>query len=374
MRTNSGRRHCVVVGGGVTGCATAYFLSSAGLHVTLIERDAVAAHASGKNAGNLNPVYQTAHQLVPMALEAFALHGMVRTELGRLGCAHYELRPAARIHLGCTERELSELRDCVEETAQTDCFSTRSLSSQQLRELEPGLAERFTGGLMLLGHLTVEGAAFARSLVEGALRHGTRVLHETVTGVLSNAKRIEALRTSSSVVPCDDVVFATGPWVDPLKEWLGTPVAIEPLKGELLLMRLPEGAPRHDLHWRSTAIYVRGRDSVLVGGTLQRSGLDSSPTAEAKSRLLHDAAQVLPTIRRAILLDHLAALRPMSATELPLAERAPGWENAYLANGGGSKGVLLSLAIARGIRDLLLPTDPFAWKAKPEVSCAASLH
>lgn len=379
MRTNSGR-HCVVVGGGITGCATAYYLASAGLRVTLMERDSIAAHASGKNAGNLNPLYQISHQLVPLALEAFALHRTVLAELSRMGCARYELRPAVRIHLGCTEMELNELEASAGTLARTDTFSARRLGSQELRRLEPGVADQFIGGVLLSGNLSVDGAALARSLVEGAVRQGANVLHETATEIVTDATRVNAVRTSSSLVHCDDVVFATGPWVASIHAWLGTCPAIEPLKGELLLMRLAGDSPRHDLHWGPTAIYIRERDTVLVGGTLQRSGLDGSPTDEAKSVLLQNAARLFPSIREAVLLEHMAALRPMSASGLPLAERAGGWENAFIANGGGIKGVLLSLAIARRIRDLLLPTgthrdtDDYAWKAKSEVSCAPSLH
>jgi len=382
MRTNFGRRHCVIVGGGITGCAAAYSLASAGLRVTLMERDTIAAHASGKNAGNLNPLYQTPHQLVPLALTAFALHRTVLAELSRLGCAHYELRPAERIHLACTKTELSELEDSAGQLPQTASFSTHRLGSCELRRLEPGLADRFIGGVLLSGNLSVDGAALARSLAEGAVRQGATILHETATGVVTDARRVTAIRTASSLVHCDDVVFATGPWVTSLNDWLGTRVAIEPLKGELLLMRLSEDFPRHDLHWGSTAIYIRGHDTVLVGGTQERRGYDSTPSEEAKSLLLQNAAQVLPSIRRAALLDHFAALRPMAVSGLPLAERAADWENAYVANGGGIKGVLLSLVVARRVRDILLPTaagartepDHYSWKAKSEVSCAPSLH
>ena len=62
----------------------------------------------------------------------------------------------------------------------------------------------------------------------------------------------------------------------------------------------------------------------------------------------------MPAIRDAKLLDHIAGLRPMTASNMPIACRADGWQNVYIANGGGSKGVLLSVGIARKIRDLLL--------------------
>jgi len=381
VQTDRDRRRCVVVGGGVIGCATAYFLARAGLQVIVIERDAVAAHASGRNAGNLNPLYETPAQLVPLTLEAFRLHRALLAELSRIGCASYQLHPADRIHLGCTEAELRELQNSTCCFAHAAGFSSHLLNAHQLREIEPGLADRFIGGLKISGNLSIDSAGFACSLARGAELWGATILHETVEGVLTLANRVTHVRTGVAVVPCDDVVFATGPWVACLGTWLGTAPPIEAVKGELLLMRVAEGAaPRHDLHWGSTALYVRGHNQVLVGGTQQRSGLDSSPTEEAKGVLLQGAAQVLPGMRHAAIESHFAALRPVSASSLPIAERVAQWDNVFIANGGGIKGVLLSVAIARMIHDLLLAPgahskyDPFPWDSESEVSSAASLH
>ena len=91
---------------------------------------------------------------------------------------------------------------------------------------------------------------------------------------------------------------------------------------------------------------------------MDRCGFEAVPTTAAKKSLLDRAARIMPSIARATLLDHIAALRPMSRTNGPIAARARGWDNVYVANGGGSKGVLLSVGIARRIRSLLL--DPRA--------------
>jgi glycine oxidase len=375
MHTDSDRRHCVVVGGGITGCATAYFLARAGLHCVLIERDAIAAHASRCNAGNLNPLYETPAQLLPLALESFRLHRRLLADLSEIGCARYQLHSTERIHLGCADADLLALESSAHCLAQAEGFSTRRLGRGELHEIEPGLADHFTGGLKISGNLSVESPALARSLVDGAARWGATILSETVEGILTHASRVTGVRTQRSVVPCNDVVFATGPWVARLEHWLGIRLPIEPVKGELLLMRVPRGAPRHDLHWGSKALYVRGRDHVLVGGTLQKCGLDAAPTPEAKSLLLQGAALILPQMRDAVVEDHFAALRPISASSLPIAERAAGWENAYIANGGGSKGILLSVVIAKLVRDLLLASgarpDRAPWEAGSEASYAA---
>ena len=103
----------VIVGGGVFGCCAAYELARSGARVTLIERDATGAHASGRNPGNLNPILGAAPALVPFALESFRLHRELATALAAGGAASRakrrastSLRPQREIgRAACRERE-----------------------------------------------------------------------------------------------------------------------------------------------------------------------------------------------------------------------------------------------------------------------------
>ena len=70
--------------------------------------------------------------------------------------------------------------------------------------------------------------------------------------------------------------------------------------------------------------------------------------------LTEGAAAIMPAIREATLIDHLAALRPITPSGLPIAGPAAGWNNVYLANGGGIKGMLLCIGVGAAIRDLVM--------------------
>ena len=177
---------------------------------------------------------------------------------------------------------------------------------------------------------------------------------ELLFGQNGDGDRVTGVQTGERAIACDDLVLATGPWVAETELWLGIKLPVEPVKGELLLMRLPDAPPLYDFTWQLTSLYRRRQNEVWVGVTMKNCGFDCTPTAEAKEFLLDGAARIMPGIRSAKLLDHIAALRPMTASSMPIAGRADGWRNVYIANGGGSKGVLLSVGIAGRVRDLLL--------------------
>jgi glycine oxidase len=352
--SRSKSRRVVVVGGGVVGCAIAYELARAGFVVTLIERDQIGAHASGHNAGNLNPLHGTPARLIPFALASYRLHANIRHELVGLGFAGCAATPVGRIHLGYDEADRGHLTETTALFNATSGFSASWLNQKDLREIEPRLDPDIAFGITTTGGLAIESYDFTRSLAAAATRFDASILQATVLGIAASGARTTAVRTDHGLVACDEIVFATGPWVADTESWLGIEVPVEPGKGELLLLGMEEETPTYDFTWRSSCLYRRRRNEIWLGVTMNKCGFDCAPTAEARESLLSRAAQILPMIRRANVLDHTAALRPIARSNMPIAEAADGWENVYIANGGGAKGVLLSVGIARKICDLLL--------------------
>lgn len=353
MEVSSNRGRVAVVGGGVIGCATAYELARAGFGVTIIERDGIAAHASGRNAGNLNPLHGTPKALVSLALDALTIHKQIEAELVQLGSASYATLPLHRVHLGCDDADRQHLQETANLYNVTAGFSSRWIDGNDLRKLEPRLALDFSDAVVTTGGLTLDSYDFARSLADGACKLGARILLENALGVTTSGRCVTAVRTNQGSIPCDAVVLATGPWVEQAKEWLGVEIAVEPVKGELLLLELPGEALNCDFTWRSACLYRRRDNEVWVGGTQSNSGFDCATTQEGYKTLMDGAARIMPAIRRAKLIDHVAELRPVTPSMEPIASRAEGWENVYVANGGGFKGVLLCVAMARNIRVLL---------------------
>ena len=87
----------VVVGAGVFGAAVAYQFSKTGRSVVVIDDRPIGQNASGKNAGNLNPIYKSPERLIPLALRAFDLHQHLMPELLDLGIHNHKIKEVRRI-------------------------------------------------------------------------------------------------------------------------------------------------------------------------------------------------------------------------------------------------------------------------------------
>lgn len=347
--------HVVIVGGGVLGCSVAYHLARSGARTTLIERDRIGDHASGKNPGNLNPILAAGPDLLPLALASFHLHRSLARELAASGCTPYGIAPVRRVLVAFDEQDRHELDAAARLFAGHAGFPTTRLTAPELRSIEPRLSEAVLEGLLIEGNQSLHSGAFMLALAEGARKAGATRVHAAVQGLRHDGRRaVAAVRIETGEHACDALVLATGPWVAETRTWLGVELAVEPVKGEMLRLRLPGANITHDFTHGMASLYRRGADEAWVGVTRERCGFDEGPTEQGKRALVDAASRIMPAIRDATMLEHLAALRPATPTGLPVVDRAPGWDNVFVANGGGIKGMLLCTGIGVAIRDLVL--------------------
>src|SRR3954452_15577958 len=113
-----------VVGGGITGAFAAYFLARRGAEVTLIERDEVGAHASGKNPGGLNPLHGPG---IPARCRSWRSRPST--------CISSTSRP--RLQLAVDADDVARLARSKELYDSAAGFSAAWLERKELLELEP---------------------------------------------------------------------------------------------------------------------------------------------------------------------------------------------------------------------------------------------
>lgn len=356
-----------IIGGGAAGCAAAYWLSLAGARCVLIEREGVAAFASGYSAGGLNPLEgdNIPGALAPLATRSFNLHKEIWGDLAERSGLDFEPKVTSSIRVALDEGGIADLRAShAVFSAAGDGFSAEWLDAAQLRELEPRITRDAIRALDARGNAILSSLRYTRALAESARTLGCRIVSAEVVGVAVDGDKIVGVNTRDETIPCAAAVFATGPWAADVENWLGVPVPIEPWKGEIVRTLAPSGPLSADFHGADIDLNHREGGQVWVGATEERRGFDLSPSQSGRDSLIA-AARLMPEMARAEIVRHTVCLRPLSADGLPIIGEAPGWRNAYLATGAGKKGILLSPAIGKAIADLItdghtdLPTAGF---------------
>ena len=333
-----------IVGGGIAGCATAYYLAERGVACTVVERDGIAAHSSGFAYGGLNPLSGAGipGPMAPLARWAFALHRGLEEALAEKGrCLGYRRRDVVQLAFSPTEAEglASEQRRIA-----TDGFKATLLDGPAARNLEPRLAPDVQAALVIEGTAEVDAGALARTL---AAASGAALLLDEATG-LAGRGRATGVRTRRGLVPCQAVVLAPGPW-----RGVGPALPIAPLKGEILRLRTAAPPLEQSIGWNGNYATTKPDGLVWAGTTKERAGLDARPSAAAKDAILARLRRMLPGLGVDGAVAHTACLRPMSADGLAVIGRLPTWENVYFAGGGGRKGVLYGPAMGLATAQLV---------------------
>jgi glycine oxidase len=347
----------VIIGGGMAGCMSAYYLLKAGATVAIIENSGVGTRASGVSAGGLNPLHGTGIPGVmsDLAMQSFDLHMKLWEQLRESGAEEFFPRHVERLFLAFNEERLAKLEVDRQLYASTDFFSAHLLDGAEVRELVGGINSDVVGALYSEGNAAVDSFLYNKVIAKAVCRWGGEIILTNTNNMNIDNKghRVKGVVTEDGVLSCAYVVLAAGAWGRDASDWLGFNVPIEPLKGEMLLVDIPGLRLGYDITDTDISLFCRGNEHVWIGATETHEGFDDEPSGKARRDLINRGIKILPSISQAKILRQTAGLRPLTSDGLPIVGKAPGWDNVYMNNGAGRKGTLISAGMGRAIADLI---------------------
>src|SRR5687767_10329177 len=190
----------VVVGAGIVGCATAYYLARRGLRVVVVERAAVAGEQSRKNWGFVRQQGRDPLE-IPLVMEANRIWRGLGSELG----ADIEWIQGGNLALAADGARMARFEEWLP-VAKEFGLETRLLRGRDLSAVVPGLGGEWVGGMHTPGdgHADPEKTtdAFARAAsANGAVIH----LNCAVQGVSTRAGAVRGVVTERGEI--------RAPWV-----------------------------------------------------------------------------------------------------------------------------------------------------------------
>ena len=354
MSTNTG--DVVIIGGGIVGVSTAYFLGKAGVGSTIIERDSVGSHASGFAYGGVGAMGGIGNPgpLAPIAAEGMRIHVELSESLREDTGINTEFRYRPSLSLAFTDGEIRNGEAHVKWINGHDDYNGRWLDAAAAREIEPRISEQVRGASYMEGGADVEPYRFSLALAQAAEGLGAKLRHGTVSGLRRESGRVKAVVLESGDVPCDAVVLAMGPWSGLASDWLGTPIKVRPLKGQIIRLRAPGPPLRCSVGWAGGYATTKPDGLVWAGTTEEDVGFDENTTTDARDSIMGSLVKMLPALADAQLVQQTACLRPLSEDGLLVLGPVPGWEGVYVATGGARTGISLGPAMGRIAADLVI--------------------
>lgn len=346
MSANKGAS-VVVIGGGVTGLSTAFWLAEAGMDVLVLERGIVGWEASGRNGGGCS------HHHSPLFAEEQRLWPMMDQLLGY----PTEFVPN-RIRIALSPEQYTLYGRAVT-NARKQGFRADKLDPQQVRELVPLAGDNVHGGHFYhFGghanpHRTVQAYAWA------IRDRGGRVMqHVTVTGFQRAGDRVTAVETDRGSFGCDHLVIAAGPQSARLAAMLEVAIPMRAARAEMIVTEpLPlmplGGVDGNGLYGRQTLrgnlAYGGGPHEWLETEEVPGGPRPSTPLAASIARRL---AELLPKAAHARVIRSWAGIIENTPDGRPVLDRPAPWANLTVGTLSGV-GFGLSPASGRALAQLV---------------------
>ena len=400
-----------MLGGGVIGVSSAWYLARLGHEVTLVDRQpGVAMETSFANAGQVSPGYST--PWAAPGLPRKAIGWMLRRHSPLLIRARFDpamFRWMAQLLANCTAEaydrnkgrmlRLAEYsRDCLDDLRHEtglgyddnqagliQLFRTQAQvdhAAEDMRILaeggvahalldragvvrhEPGLAHsahRLQGGLRLPGDQSGDAYLFTRRLADKAAAAGVAFrLGVGIERLLHGPERIDGVETSAGTLVADAYLCATGVATARLLRPLGIRLPVYPVKGYSLTIPLtdPDRAPVSTVNDETYKVAItRLGDRIRVGGTAELAGHDLRLRPERRETLELSFGELFGggDLGRA---TYWTGLRPNTPDGTPIVGPAGRYRNLWLNTGHGTLGWTMACGSGRLVADLISDVRP----------------
>lgn len=282
----------------------------------------------------------------------------------------YESREGGILHLFEKASEAARLPQRLEELEALGIHG-RILGPAEAVAVEPTLAAlgpRLAGALHGLDDESGNAHLFCRGLATLAADAGVRfvfgarvskfdVVHGVITGV-----RVFDDANRSGVMRADAIVLAAGSYSAGLVRPLGLKLPIYPVKGYSITAPLVDAglAPKISLTDESRRVVCsRLGQHLRVAGTAELNGFDLSPNPQRSAALVRWLEEHFPGAADLSQIEHWCGLRPATPSNLPLIGHS-GIDKLYLNTGHGTLGWTLACGSGRAIADIVTGKQPEA--------------
>lgn len=352
-----------VIGGGIAGCATAYYLARGGAKVVLLERTRVADGATGASAGMLAPLCE--------AKKAGPFLRLVVDALKDYEAAVRDVESASGVSCGFSRRAILRVAFTAADEEHyahaLDLYNIsglpyRRVSGDEAREIEPALSEAAVSAIYSPDEGNVVPVQLAQSFRYAGralgvdVREGAEVLgFEEISG------RIAAAALGGAKVEAERFVVAAGSWASRFAPQLKTRIPIFPVRGQIVAVKGLPVLVKHVIYSTDGYCVPWPDGRMLCGSTTEEAGYDSRTTVDGIAQVIAKGRRMIPSVAGAEVDAVWAGLRPGSEDQLPLLGPVPGRDNVWLCTGHYRNGILIGPYTAR------LVAESMAGSMRPEL-------
>ncbi len=345
----------IVIGGGISGLLIARELASHGAEITLLERGRIGQEASWAGGGILSPLYPWRQ---PSPINALCHWSQQQYPL-----LSQQLQQTTNIdpqwtRCGMLWLSLSDLNDALSWCRNTATNAT-VLSGNQLSSIQKGLEDQSGRHLWLPDIAQIRNPRLLKALRQDLQLRKVQVFEQSpVMDWEMSEDQASAVKTAQRAFSAENFIVTAGAWSARFKMNDFWQPAIHPVKGQMLLFKSRPGLLQTMVQAGEHYLIPRLDGRILAGSTVEESGYDKRPTASGYRRLYQFAVTTLPALKDYPVELHWAGIRPGSPDGIPYIGPHPQITNLFYNCGHFRNGVVMGLAAAQLLADIILERPP----------------
>ncbi|MGI6108157.1 MAG: NAD(P)/FAD-dependent oxidoreductase [Lachnospiraceae bacterium] len=368
------RADAVVIGGGIIGCSTAYYLAREGLHPVVIERNGIGEGTSGACDGFI--MLQTKKPGLPlrMAMSSAKLYAGLTEELG------YDIqyrRPGGLVLI--ETEEMKKIMEGVVAKQIREGMEVEFIGNQKIRELEPLVSEKIPAAVYSDLDGDVSPIYTTRAFARKAADLGAEILtHTPVTGVHIENGEVAGVLTPDGEIRTETVVNCAGVWSPAVGAMMGTPIPVKPRRGHLVVSEAVARVLRHEITDARYIAIKHDPDMVkrtldptfklgislsmeqtengnfLIGSAREFAGYDTDCRFDIIRGICEYSTRFFPALRNLNIIRTFVGMRPYCEDGVPIISPVSTIQGAYIATGTEGDGIALAPITGRTIMEMIL--------------------
>ena len=396
-------KHVIIIGGGIVGLSSAYFLQKEGYQVTVIDQSDITSGASFVNAGYLTPSH-----IIPLASPGMITKGLkmmfnsaspfyMKPRLdadflkwswyfkksstkakvekaipvikdinllsrdlfeaikasGDLG--DFQLERKGLLMLYQTQRSYDHEMEIAHKASMLG-LEVKELSQSQLRQLQPNIKIEAEGAI----HYECDGHTTPTEIMPKMLAYLKKVgvqirTNETVIDLSVGSNTINEIKTSKGSYQADEIVLAAGSWSGELSKKLDVKLPLQPGKGYRINVSRHTGITMPSILMEASMAVTPMRGFTRFAGTMEFSGINTIIRKERVAAIAQGAKRFYPELE---ITDEeqsnaQTGMRPVTPDGLPYIGRCSKIKNLTFATGHAMMGWSLGPATGKLVAEII---------------------
>jgi sarcosine oxidase subunit beta len=345
-----------IIGGGIMGVSTAYYLAKRGVSdVIILEKDLLAQASTGLSVGGIRQQFSNPAN-IRLSQESVEVFERFEDEFG----SDIKFRQVGYIFLARMEETWNDFLSDVE-TQRRQGVPVEVLSPAEIKQRWPYLnVDDLKGGTFGPEDGYADPYLAAMGFANSARKFGVRIEEKTeVTGIWIEGGIVQGIKTTKGLISAPAVVNVAGPWGGELARMAGSDLPVKPFRRQVFMTKSFDAIPRPVpmIIDQDVTFYFRGEEPGIIMGMSnpdEPSSFNLNVDRDFLEKVIEAAVHRAPVLEKAEILRGWGGLYAITPDDNPIIGEVPGVEGLFSAIGFSGHGFQQAPAVGLILSQLII--------------------